>query len=184
MMRVKIRSYQVIKHSKLGLYIKDLGHYIFLYNTKPVSMRIWRNMTKHYLLNMTKNILYSLHLQDSSINGKNRLRFVYTHFKSCDQSLDKQSCHAKLCHEYAKSSIILRLLKSMVTWLDMGTINLSGLGLFPKVFSSCISQDYRSSSQLIIQMVISIINTSCSASSFIIVPVSSCRINSSRSWKQ
>ena len=25
---------------KLGLYFKDLGLYIFLYNTKPVSMRI------------------------------------------------------------------------------------------------------------------------------------------------
>ena len=60
-MRVNIRTCQVIKlvltgfvvveetvkpsvlvhrPRKLGLYFKDLGLYIFLYNTKPVSMRI------------------------------------------------------------------------------------------------------------------------------------------------
>ena len=64
-MRVKLRRCQVIKliltgfvvaqenikpsvlmhrPRKLGLYFKDLGLYIFLYNTKPVSMRILLNI--------------------------------------------------------------------------------------------------------------------------------------------
>ena len=45
-----------------------------------------------------------------SLIGINRLRFVYTHFKLCDQSHDKISFHfllhisyhAKFCHEYKK----------------------------------------------------------------------------------
>ena len=49
-------------------------------------------------------------------NRQNRLRFVYTHFKSCDQSLDKTSFefsnifHAmQSCAMNTKSSIIAKL---------------------------------------------------------------------------
>ena len=53
---------------------------------------------------------------------QNRLRFVYTHFKSCDQSLDKTSFefsnifHAmQSCAMSAKSSIIPKLPVGMIT---------------------------------------------------------------------
>ena len=50
------------------------------------------------------------------------LRFIYTHFKSCDQSLDKTSFElANIFHAMqsyamnAKNGVILTLHKSMVT---------------------------------------------------------------------
>ena len=55
-------------------------------------------------------------------NRQKRLRFVYTHFKSCDQSLDKTPFD--FCNIFramqswamnAKSRIILNLPKSMLT---------------------------------------------------------------------
>ena len=55
-------------------------------------------------------------------NIQNRLRFVCTHIKSCDQSLDKTSFDfssifrvMQTCAMSAKSSIILQLPKSTVT---------------------------------------------------------------------
>ena len=55
-------------------------------------------------------------------NRQHRLRFVYTHFKSCDQSLDKTSLDfsnmfhvMQSCAMNAKSSIIPKLLMGMVT---------------------------------------------------------------------
>ena len=55
-------------------------------------------------------------------NGQNRLRFVYTHFGSCDESLDKTSFDfsevfrtMQSCAMNAKSRIILKLPKGMVT---------------------------------------------------------------------
>ena len=55
-------------------------------------------------------------------NRPNRLRFVYTHFKSCDESLDKTSFDfSDIFHTMqsramnAKSRIKLKLPKSMVT---------------------------------------------------------------------
>ena len=54
-------------------------------------------------------------------NRQNRLRFIYTHFKSCDQPLDKTSfdCSDKFhamqnCAMNAKSSIIAKLPMGMV----------------------------------------------------------------------
>ena len=55
-------------------------------------------------------------------NRQNRLRFVYTHFKSCDESLDKTSFDfsdifrvMQSCAMNAKSRIMLKFPKSMVT---------------------------------------------------------------------
>ena len=55
-------------------------------------------------------------------NGRNRLRFVYTHFKSCDQSLDKISFDfsnifraMQSCAMCVKSRTILKFPKGMVT---------------------------------------------------------------------
>ena len=55
-------------------------------------------------------------------NRQNRLKFVYTHFKSCDQSLDKTPVdfsnifHAiQSCAMNAKSSIIPKLPMGMIT---------------------------------------------------------------------
>ena len=60
----------------------------------------------------------------------NRVRFVYTYFKSCDQSLDKTSFdfsnifHAmQICAMNAKSSM------GMVTRLEMGKTNFSRLSI-------------------------------------------------------
>ena len=57
----------------------------------------------------------------TAIDRQNRLRFVYTHFKSCDESLDKTSFdfsnkfHAtQSCAMNAKSSIIPKLPMGMV----------------------------------------------------------------------
>ena len=69
--------------------------------------------------------LNSLHKsQYRLLNRQNRLRFVYTQFKSSDQSLDKTSFDffnmfraMKSCVMNAKSRIILKRPKSMVTWL-------------------------------------------------------------------
>ena len=70
-------------------------------------------------------------------NSQNQLRFVYTHFKSCGQSLDKTSSdfsdifHAmQSCAMNAKSSIIPKLPMGMVIRLEMGKTNLSRLGLY------------------------------------------------------
>ena len=67
---------------------------------------------------------------------QNRLRFVYTHFKSRDQSFDKSSFdfsnifHAmQSCAMSAKSSIIAKLPMGMVIRLEMGKTNHSRLGL-------------------------------------------------------
>ena len=54
-------------------------------------------------------------------NSPNQLRFVYTHTKSCDQSLDKLSFDAK-------SSIILKLPNRVATWFGMSKITLNRLG--------------------------------------------------------
>ena len=58
----------------------------------------------------------------TNVYRQNRLRFIYTHFKSCDQSLDKTSFDfsnlfraIQSCAMNAKSSIILKFPKSMVT---------------------------------------------------------------------
>ena len=55
-------------------------------------------------------------------NRQNRLRFDYTHFKSCDESLDKTSFDfsdifrtVQSCAMNAKSRIILKLPNGMVT---------------------------------------------------------------------
>ena len=55
-------------------------------------------------------------------NRRNRLRFVYTHFKSCDQSLDKISFDfsyifraMQSCAMCTKSKTIFKLPKGMVT---------------------------------------------------------------------
>ena len=55
-------------------------------------------------------------------NTQNRLKFVYTHFKSCDQCLDKTSFDfsdifraMQSCTMNAKNRIILRLPNSLVT---------------------------------------------------------------------
>ena len=61
-------------------------------------------------------------MNSNSVNRQNRLRFVYTHFKSCDQSLDKTSFefsnifHAMQgCAMSTKSSIITKLPMGMIT---------------------------------------------------------------------
>ena len=60
--------------------------------------------------------------ENRSINRQNRLRFVYTHFKSCDESLDETSFDFSnifrvmpICATSGKSIIILKLPESMVT---------------------------------------------------------------------
>ena len=74
---------------------------------------------------------------DLTLNRQNGLRFVHTHFKSCDQSLDKTPFDftttlrtMQSCAMNTKSRIILKLPKSLVKRLEMGKANLSRLGLF------------------------------------------------------
>ena len=78
----------------------------------------------HVSLNHHYNVLLLYCSSPSSLNHHrpNRLRFVYTHFKSCDQSLDKTPfgfsniLHAmQSCAMNTRSRIILKLPKSMVT---------------------------------------------------------------------
>ena len=76
-------------------------------------------MEKHqlfYLRAMSRHILFEI-----DFNRQNQLRFVYTHFKSCDQSLDKTSFdfsdkfHAmQSCAMNAKSSMIPNLPMGLV----------------------------------------------------------------------
>ena len=65
------------------------------------------------------------------VNGQNPPRFVYTHFKSGNQSLDKTPfdfsnifCAMQSFATSAKSTIILKLPKGVVTWLGSGKRNL------------------------------------------------------------
>ena len=65
--------------------------------------------------------------QQDKLNRKNRLRFVYSQFKSSDLSVDKTFFDffnmlraMKTCAMNAKSRIILKRSKCMVTWLIMG----------------------------------------------------------------
>ena len=76
--------------------------------------------TKEYPLSSIANCFESRCRSKS--NRRNRLRFVYTHFKSCDQSLDKISFEfsyiflaMQSCAMCAKSRTILKLPKGMVT---------------------------------------------------------------------
>ena len=61
-------------------------------------------------------------------NGQNRLRFVYTHFKSCDQSLDKTSLDFSYIFLSMKSRALSANNSIMLKLPE--TLDLSRLGLW------------------------------------------------------
>ena len=90
----------------------------------PIESLMVRNQNAMHLGKTFLGAIFSAIVYSFSIpclwNRQNRLkRFVYTHFKSCDQSLDKTSFDLssifRAMQSYAmcaKSSIMLKLLKS------------------------------------------------------------------------
>ena len=59
-------------------------------------------------------------------NRQNRIRFVYTHFNSCDRCIGKTFFYFSKVFRVmqshvmsAKSSMILKLTKIMIIWLEM-----------------------------------------------------------------
>ena len=94
---------------------------------ETINQIIW-NLSSE---NMTQGHLNSLK-EMQEVNGQNQLRFAYSHFMPCDQSLDKTSLNfsntysaMQRCAMSGKRSIILKLPKGMLTWLEMGKTTLS-----------------------------------------------------------